>query len=273
MEKMEELFLKLKKRPDLSTAIYETVIIVLAVLSVVFAVYDIYYGLKTWMSVIDFLIWCIFVADYGVRLWKAPKKPAFFLYNIPDLIAILPFFFFLRAFRFARIAKIAKITKITKCFRGFSFLIRILKYCMRIMRTHGIRFVILVTVLVVASGGIAIHYLEGLSIADSLWWAFVTAATVGYGDLSPATNAGRVVAVLLMVTGIGLIGSLTSTITSAFLKTHEKRTVHSEVKEILKQKIDEVENLSDEDVEQLCGMIRVLHDPLQAENVPEIIQE
>lgn len=266
-KRIQKLFLKLKKRPDLSTAIYETVIIVLAVLSIVFAVYDIYYGIKTWMSVIDFLIWCIFIADYGVRLWKAPKKSAYFLHNIPDLVAILPFFFFLRAFRFARIAKIAKITEITKCFRAFSFLVRTLKYCMRIMRTHGIRFVILVTVLVVASGGIVIHYLEGLSIADSLWWAFVTAATVGYGDLSPATNAGRVVAVLLMVTGIGLIGSLTSMITSAFLRTHEKRTVHSEVKEILKAKIDEMETLTDEDVEQLCKMICALHSTSQAEMV------
>lgn len=259
MGEIKRRILKLQGRPDLYKAIYETVIILLAVLSVVLAVYDIYYGAKPWMNVLDLLIWGIFVLDYGVRMWKAPKKLRFFLHNIPDLIAILPFFLFLRVLRFARIAKIVKITKVTKCFRGFSFLIRILKYCTRIMRTHGIRFVILVTILVVASGGIAIHYIEGLSIMDSLWWAFVTAATVGYGDLSPSTNAGRIVAVLLMITGIGLIGSLTSTITSALLKTHAKKTVSAEVKELLKSKIDNVESLGQEDVEQLCSMIRALH--------------
>lgn len=259
MKWIQTFIANLKERRCWSVEVYETLIMLLAVGSVVLAVYDIYYGLKTWMSVIDTVIWIIFVADYYVRLRKAQGKGKFFLHNIPDLIAILPFFSVLRVIRIARIARLLKLTKIIKCFRGFSFLIRILKYCMKIMRTHGIRFVILVTVLVVASGGIAIHYIEGFTIADSLWWAFATVATVGYGDLSPSTGAGRIVAVALMIMGIGLIGSLTSMITSALLKTHEKRSIHSEVKELLKAKIDEVESLDDVEVEQLCAMICALH--------------
>jgi voltage-gated potassium channel len=55
---------------------------------------------------------------------------------------------------------------------------------------------------------------------DALWWAIVTVTTVGYGDRFPVTEGGRVVAVILMLVGIGLIGVLTATVASLFVKEH-----------------------------------------------------
>jgi voltage-gated potassium channel len=55
---------------------------------------------------------------------------------------------------------------------------------------------------------------------DALWWAIVTVTTVGYGDRYPVTSGGRVVAVILMLVGIGLIGVLTATVASVFIKEH-----------------------------------------------------
>jgi len=55
---------------------------------------------------------------------------------------------------------------------------------------------------------------------DSLWWAIVTVTTVGYGDRFPVTEGGRVVAVVLMLVGIGLIGVLTATVASVFVQEH-----------------------------------------------------
>jgi voltage-gated potassium channel len=55
---------------------------------------------------------------------------------------------------------------------------------------------------------------------DALWWAIVTVTTVGYGDRFPTTEGGRVVAVILMLVGIGLIGVLTATVASVFIKEH-----------------------------------------------------
>jgi voltage-gated potassium channel len=55
---------------------------------------------------------------------------------------------------------------------------------------------------------------------DALWWAIVTVTTVGYGDRFPVTEGGRVVAVILMLVGIGLIGVLTATVASVFIKEH-----------------------------------------------------
>jgi voltage-gated potassium channel len=58
------------------------------------------------------------------------------------------------------------------------------------------------------------------SYPDALWWAIVTVTTVGYGDRYPTTAGGRAVAVVLMLVGIGLIGVLTATVASVFVKEH-----------------------------------------------------
>ena len=55
---------------------------------------------------------------------------------------------------------------------------------------------------------------------QALWWAIVTVTTVGYGDKYPVTGGGRVVATVLMLVGIGLIGVLTATVASVFMKEH-----------------------------------------------------
>ena len=56
--------------------------------------------------------------------------------------------------------------------------------------------------------------------SGALWWAIVTVTTVGYGDRFPVSGAGRAVAVVLMLVGIGLIGVLTATVASVFVKEH-----------------------------------------------------
>ncbi|WP_289182966.1 potassium channel family protein [uncultured Dubosiella sp.] len=86
------------------------------------------------------------------------------------------------------------------------------------MNTNGLKYVLLLSVSAILLATLGMMYLEGMSFEDALWWSFVTTTTVGYGDLSPASGPGRIVASILMLVGIGLIGSLTSSITSYFMK-------------------------------------------------------
>ncbi|QTL99809.1 potassium transporter [Iocasia frigidifontis] len=61
------------------------------------------------------------------------------------------------------------------------------------------------------------------SLADAIWWVVVTATTVGYGDFFPVSVGGRLLAVVLMVLGIGLFGGITATITDLFIKIEKRR--------------------------------------------------
>ncbi len=88
------------------------------------------------------------------------------------------------------------------------------------------RIIALVTVSVTLVSGIVIHWLDEANFPDvggGLWWAVQTVTTVGYGDLVPKTTAGRLVAALVMVLGIGFLTVITAAITSAFVEGARER--------------------------------------------------
>ncbi len=109
----------------------------------------------------------------------------------------------------------------------------------------------------ILAGGILIHFAEGMSYGDGIWWAFVTATTVGYGDISPTTFYGRLIAMALMLVGIGLIGTVTSTLTSYFLNTQRKNTENQTI-EMIKNQLDHFEQLSNEDIEIIYKLLKGL---------------
>ena len=57
------------------------------------------------------------------------------------------------------------------------------------------------------------------SFGDATWWAFVTVTTVGYGDFTPVTVPGRVIAVLIMFTGAAAVGAVTAAVASRFINS------------------------------------------------------
>lgn len=81
------------------------------------------------------------------------------------------------------------------------------------------------SVLVILTGGGGIALLEPETVhggfLDGVWWAIVTASTVGYGDIAPNTFLAQTLAVVLMLTGVGLISTLAASITTHFLGQEE----------------------------------------------------
>lgn len=210
--------------------IYDIVICLLALLSVIFAILDLTKGLTGFLYWADIVVYGIFIIDYFVRLVISESKKEFFKANIVDLIAILPFNSAFRSLRVLKFTKLLKLTKASRLIRVFSVSARVFSKAKRFFNTNGLKYVITLTVFSILGGTIGMTILEEMSFYDALWWSFVTATTVGYGDLSPASSGGRIIAAVLMLVGIGLIGSLTSSITSYFLDSEKQEAKSEKVK-------------------------------------------
>lgn len=196
--------------------IYYFLVFILCVVSIVFAVIDFDRGLTRPEMIIDWIIYAMFVVDYFVRFILAKPKMKFVRSNVFDLLAIIPFNSAFRAFRLFRFVKLLRLMRL---FRIGALSGRLLSRSSRFFDTNGFKYVLVVSAAAIFLAAVAISYFEHMSFQDALWWSFVTATTVGYGDISPASGIGRIIACMLMLVGIGLIGSLTSTITSFFFRS------------------------------------------------------
>ena len=153
---------------------------------------------------VDWAIWGLFVLDYVVRLCLADNRWHWFLRHLLDFaIVALPL---LRPLRLLRLLVLIEVLQkaIGDAFRG-----RIVVYTV-----SGV-------VLLIYTASLAVfdkeRYLHGATInsfGKALWWSITTVTTVGYGDVYPVTNTGRVIAVLLMIGGISLVGVVTAALAS-----------------------------------------------------------
>ena len=81
------------------------------------------------------------------------------------------------------------------------------------------------------------------SYSDGLWWALVTITTVGYGDITPLTSLGRLVASALMFLGLGLIASLTAVISVKFIQSFVDRHTNDDVLEKLEEMQKDIDEI------------------------------
>ena len=85
-------------------------------------------------------------------------------------------------------------------------------------REHLFRLMGVIVVLVLGGAFGLTYFQEDQSFPDALWWAIVTLTTVGFGDISPTTLGGRLIGVVLMFFGIGVLGMFTATIAGVFVE-------------------------------------------------------
>jgi voltage-gated potassium channel len=86
-------------------------------------------------------------------------------------------------------------------------------------------FLVLVTLAVALAAGFAATLVDEEdfpTFGDAAWWALVTLATVGYGDIVPTNTAGRAVGAVLILFGITFLSFLTATVTSLFVSTDQE---------------------------------------------------
>jgi len=129
-----------------------------------------------------------------------------------------------------------------------------------------------ISVLVIGSSGIGIYLIESphedaqiTNLLDAFWWVSATVTTVGYGDVVPVTDLGRLMGIGLMFVGIAIIGTFISAfgamLIGSRLKKHE--TVEDSTKSMIIKKINDIENLEKNEVELLISMVKDLHDEVK----------
>ncbi len=217
---------------------------------------------KNVFILIDKLIWFIFVIDYFIRFIISNNKLDFYKKNLIDLISIIPFNSIFTTLRIVRLAKAIKVTKLIKLFRASILLIKFKNRLGNFFKTNKFNYVVYLTILTILIGAITISLVEKMSFPDALWWSFVTTTTVGYGDISPSTTIGRLIAVMLMLTGIGFLGILTGTISSFFIKENkvENLTYKESVVADIRTKLKDFENLNKDELEDMFKVLKGLKD-------------
>jgi voltage-gated potassium channel len=161
-------------------------------------------AIQTTCSIVVIIAWVAFGVDYIAHLLLAEQRRSWFWHNLPSLIIlIVPV---LRPLRLLRLVTLLSVLNRTA--------VRGLRERVAVYAVGGV-------VLLVICGALAVTDAErgqpGSSISgfgDGLWWAVVTVTTVGYGDMSPVTLTGRLVAVGLMIGGIALLGTVSGMLAS-----------------------------------------------------------
>ena len=208
---------------------YELFIAVLTAMAVVLTVLIIVPSTPQVQAILeatDGVLCVFFFVDVLRSALRAPSIPAYFFgarpgrsipYGLLELIGSLPTFYALRLLRLVRLVHVREVV-------GSKHLPQLVAEFFRMRAETAAYVIVVVALLVLVIGSSLVVNAEapapGSNIktgGEAIWWAFVTLATVGYGDFYPVTETGRFVAVLMMATGIGIFGVLTSYLAKAFL--------------------------------------------------------
>ena len=136
-------------------------------------------------------------------------------------------------------------------------------------------FLLIISILVVISSGIAIYLIESphedaqiTNLIDAFWWVSATVTTVGYGDVVPVTEVGRMMGIGLMFVGISIIGAFISALGARLVNSRlrKRETVEHDAKSLIIKKISEIERLEKHEVDLLINMLKDLHDELRLKN-------
>lgn len=180
----------------------------------------------TFLYISEWIITVFFTIEYILRIisTKKPKNYIFSFYGIIDIIAVLPMYlsFFIpgsqvlavvRALRLLRLFRVLNLASFT----GQESHLKLAIKASRRKITVFVYFVIIVSCLLGALMYVVEKGENGFqSIPESIYWVIVTLTTVGYGDITPITAAGKIIASVIMVMGYGIIAVPTGIVTAEY---------------------------------------------------------
>ena len=268
--------------------LYDSFIVVWVVISVLAVILEsvqsIHYLLNMEFLILDAIAVSIFTLEYTLRMYCCVEEPGYkkavtgrlkmakSTSSIIDLLAIAPFFLevflhHLIDLRFMRVFRLLRLLKLTRYTGATQSLMKVIAREWPVMAASA--FIMLLLVVMTASLGYLFEHEaqpeKFENIPQSIYWAVITLASVGYGDISPVTPAGRAMTIVLALIGIGIFAIPAALLSSAFsdqLKSDREALVNKLFEMLADGNIDEEEalyikteakrlHLSDEEVKLL----------------------
>jgi voltage-gated potassium channel Kch len=214
-------------RGDLKSTTYEFFILAISVMSIanMALTFVLPFKSQSWwlVAIIDTALTTIFLADFTYRLTTAPTKRWYLRHGgVFDLLGCVPG---LRIFRLLRIVRAVRIVRRLGGPRIFGDL----REGLASGTLYLVVFLGLLTLEVV--GMLELRFEENATGAnittagDALWWGYVTATTVGYGDQFPVTTGGRIVGALMLTVGVALFATFSGFLANLFLSASDEPPV------------------------------------------------
>jgi len=219
-------------------------ILVLTMLNIGIIIYDLERGLvfgttEWWvLSVIDSVLIALFVADLAEDHSRCNDKQWWWRTHGWEFLGLMPLA--LTAMPMLRNAGALRLLRLIRAFSGILRLIGATQRAKEVTIQKQVQHLFLIVFVLIISAAFFVYVFENEyydtyclvnpgsecsniihKFPDAIWWAVVTTTTVGFGDLTPVTWPARIIAMCLMMIGIGLVGSLAATLSQLFYSTRD----------------------------------------------------
>lgn len=157
---------------------------------------------------LNWLIWLAFLAELVTMLALAPNRARYLLLNPIDLAIVVltpPFI--------GGVVQSIRVLRLLRVFR----LLRLAPLTRIVFSLEGVKATAGLALLTAMVGGAGFAAEEGISFGNGVYWAITTMTTVGYGDITPKTTEGKIIAVIVMLVGIGTATLLIGAVAQRFL--------------------------------------------------------
>jgi len=192
--------------------------------------------------IFDLVSVIIFTIEYVLRVWSCNHDPRYkhsfygrlrYMFSIEaliDLFAILPFYvhvfvgFDLRVLRIFRLLRFLRLFRLTAYMRSARMVRNVFK-----SRANELKLILVLILFFIMMASCLLYFAEHLaqpevfsSIPATMWWAVVTATSVGYGDMVPITTLGKILSGIISLSGLAVFALPAGIITAGFLEEIRK---------------------------------------------------
>ena len=171
------------------------------------------------LTIIDSVCTGWFTLEFLLRLVFCPSKIQFIkkLQNWIDLLVIIPLYLLL-VFERTTLIEVLNTTRVVRIFRFFKLLydLQILGKTVKASRYQLFLLLLILLIPVIIFSSLALYAESNHSLPNWMWWGIITMTTVGYGDIVPASLAGKIIGGIASICGIIILSTSASVIGSTF---------------------------------------------------------